>query len=175
MPTITGYILDGAGTGITSLALEFGTIGQASNLGASGVRSRGRVTAATTTGGAFSVVLAGGSWRMRWYRTNLINEIILSVPASGGPYTLSEVIDDEVVSPGSAFTWWTSIAALLAEDAADWTNAGTTNSYGSDGIISGWARILKTDPASTGLSDNGDSVLETDDGLAYAVRTWISG
>lgn len=175
MPTITGKVLDGAGAGIVSLALEFGTVDGPRSLGATGVRSRGRVTAVTTTGGAFSVSLSGGPWRMRWYRTDLVNEIQLAVPTSGGPYALDDVIDDTEVLASSTFQWFDDIAALLDADSAAWTQAGTTNSYGTDGIISGWTRILKSDAAASGLSDNGDSVLETDDGLAYAVRSWIAG
>ncbi len=125
----------------------------------------------TVTAGALSTSLRGPSYYQVEVGKN--RPYLILLPGSG-TVTLDEIrVGGSEAQIGSF--WYANIAALLAESSGDWTQAGTINSYGSDGIISGWQLILKTDPAASSLSDNGDSVLETDDGDAYAVRTWISG
>lgn len=74
----------------------------------------------------------------------------------------------------SSITWFPNIAAMLAAPASSWTSARTLNSYGTDGIRSGWDRLLKSNPAATGLVAGTDSILETTDGLAFAIRSFIA-
>ena len=74
----------------------------------------------------------------------------------------------------NSLVWFSTISAMLAAPASSWTFARTLNSYGTDGIRSGWDRILKTNPAATGLVANSDSILETTDGLAFAIRSFIA-
>jgi len=87
---------------------------------------------------------------------------------------------DELVAafPGSGLsasvTWFSNIAAMLAAPASGWTMGRTLNSYGTDGIRSSWDRLLKSNPAASGLTANGDSILESDDTTAFILRSGVS-
>lgn len=78
--------------------------------------------------------------------------------------------------PGStaSVTWFSTIADMLAAPGSSWTIGRTLNSYGTDGIRSSWDRLLKTHTAATGMSVNGDSILESNDGTAFVLRSGIS-
>jgi hypothetical protein len=155
--------------------VSFTRLGGAGVQGASAL-SVDTVTATSNGSGQITKVLTGGTWQMRWYTDEgLASTLTLGVPSSGGPYDIDDLaVDPATTIPVSGVVWFTTLAGLLAAGAATWQTARTLNSFGSDGIRAGWDRVLLTDGAAAGLADNDDSVLLTDDGLAYAVRTFIA-
>lgn len=174
MPILTGTIKDGSEAALAAV-LNFVRIG-VPGIDTATAYSRDIVSATCNASGVFSATLAGGTWRMRWYESNLSNDLVLAMPSSGGPYNF----DDVVVDPGDPFPdnhirWFNDIQDMLTADSTEWIQGRTLNSYGSDRVRAGWDRILLTDDAATGLVDNGDDVLATQDGFALCVRTWISG
>lgn len=175
MPQLTGTLLDGGGNGLSTL-ITFDTIGDPLSVSGGAVRPKARVTATSSTSGTFTATLAGGAWRMRWQSGALISEVVLTMPPSGGPYTLANLMFYQAapVSTPQQAVWFADIAEMLATPTTEWREGRTRNSYGTDGVVSGWNLLLKTDAAAAGLSDNGDSILETDDTLGFALRTWIA-
>lgn len=175
MATLTGNLLNGNGTGLVGTAVTFTRIGKPGASGAS-VLSTDTVSATTTTGGALSVTLTAGTWQMRWYTDEgLASDLILGIPAGSSSYTVGDVAVDTDEPPVQATTvWYDDISGMLAADARTWITGRTLNSYGTDGVRTGWDCVLKTTPAAAGMADNGDSILETDDELGFAVRTWVA-
>lgn len=173
MPQITGQLLDGAGNGLVA-AITFDTVGDPVAVSGGAVRARARITTTTTATGSFSALLAGGAWRMRWQAGALISEAVITMPPAGGPYALADLMFYRAPDPALGITWFSSIAEMLATSASTWRDGRTRNSYGTDGIVSGWDLLLKTDSAASGLTANGDSILETDDTLGLCIRKWIA-
>lgn len=175
MPTITGTILDGGGAALASHSISFTRLDGAGWSGSS-VLSVDTVTTTTNGSGVFSRALTGGTWQMRWYTNEgLASDLTLGIPATGGPYDLEDVVVDPQVAHATAgIVWFADLDALLDASANTWRQARTLNVFPGDGIISGWDRVLKTDAAAASLDDNGDSIRETTDGLAYAVRTLLA-
>ena len=175
MPIVTGIILDGGGEAIASAKLSFTRVGSP---GIDGANLQSTDTVGDTTGedGTFSRALTGGTWRMRWYTdSGLSSELILGVPNSGGPYAVEEVaVDPQAAPTSSGVTWFSTISEMLSVPAQSWKQARTLNSVDSDSVISGWDRLLKTDPEAASMDANRDSILETDDGLAFAVRSFVA-
>lgn len=75
---------------------------------------------------------------------------------------------------GGTARWFRDIPQMLAEPSANWSSGRTSNNYGFDGIISGWDRVMKSSDEAIGMTPSGLSVIQTDDLLAYAVRTGFS-
>lgn len=62
-----------------------------------------------------------------------------------------------------------SVAAMIAAPARNRKSLMVTDTFGT-GVPSTWHVILKTHSAASALIENNYSILETDDGLGYAVR-----
>lgn len=92
MPTLTGTIVDGAGVGVASTSITFDTVGDPLSVSGGALRTRQRVTATSDGEGDFSVALAGGAWRMRWVGAGLISELVFTMPPSGGPYAIDDLV-----------------------------------------------------------------------------------
>lgn len=172
MPTITGTLNDASGNALET-NLVFIRLGQAGRVADTAV-SRGVAQATSNINGDFSVALGGGTWRMEWYVDGLRSEILLGIPSSGGPFSIDDVAVDPAMTTGETATavlaWFSTVAQMLAADSSTWTIGRSLNTSGTDGVRSAWARLLKTSPQASGVSANGDSVLETSDGLAFAMR-----
>lgn len=174
MPVLTGTIRNGAGAGFAA-ELTFARIGE---VGLSGGDAYGADTLSATaaSNGTFTITLSGGTWRMRWYRASRASELVLGMPSTGGPYDLEDVaIDAADPYPDTSVQWFNDIQDMLTADSTAWSQGRTLNSYGTDGIRSGWDRVLLSDPAAASLTANSDSILATQDGFALCVRTFISG
>lgn len=83
--------------------------------------------------------------------------------------TVAELVASFAGSSG-AVKWFTSISAMLAAPSSSWSAAKTLHSYGTDGVRSAWSRLLKSDPVASGVVAREDDILETTDGLAFAIR-----
>lgn len=64
----------------------------------------------------------------------------------------------------------TDITEMLGLPSGSWFRARVFNTYGAP-VLSYWDKVLKSSAGGALLVANGDSILETDDGLAFAVRT----
>lgn len=171
MPTVTGTLLDGAGSGLNAVAITFDTVGDPLALTAAQVRSRTRVSATTESDGDFTVSLAGGAWRARWFVGALLSEVIITVPVAGGPYSFGNLMFYRAPETAQADTWFDTVDAMVQTASSGWTRGMVRDTYGT-GRITGWMLILKSSPEATGITAGDDSVLETSDGLGFAVRTW---
>ena len=73
---------------------------------------------------------------------------------------------------GQAIVSVNDIPEMLADPHTTWEVGRTLNMYGTDGLVSGWDLVLKVTDEGQLLTANGDTVLETDDGLAYVVQNF---
>lgn len=128
----------------------------------------------TDNAGAFSVVIPGGEWIVTWPNGSQISRLDVTVPDGAGTYPITSLLPATPTFPDPAMKWFTNIQDMVSADSRYWTDGRTRNSYGNDGIISGWDLILKSSSQAAGLVANGDSVLETQDGLAFCVRKFIA-
>lgn len=140
-----------------------------------GVLSGSREVVTTDSAGAFSLVLATGTYDVNWRVQGFWNRLSITVPTGDGSYSFEDLADDGgTVYPELKVTWFSTVEAMLAEPADEWSNGRVRDTY-STGKISGWELVPKDSTPATGLSDNEDSIRETEDGLAYAVRAWVAG
>jgi hypothetical protein len=175
MPTVTGTLKRGNGTALETTLIFWRP---ASGISGTAVISADRVSATTNASGVFSSTLESGAWVVTWPKGvggNPITRLNIAVPVEAGTYNLVDLIDQDTSAEAAGVRWFGTIAAMLASPAAEWAEGRTLNSYGTDGIRSGWDRLMKTATAAEDLADNGDDILETDDGLAFCVRAWIAG
>lgn len=156
------------------------------------VQSKADLRTSTSTAGSFSIAVDPGNYRIEWKAGQVLNVGYFAMPDDEDTHDLQDLItsspaaalDPDVEDALAAATaaavlgrpkFYDTIEDLLAAAGTVWIQAVTLNSYASDGIVSTWTRILASDPAATGLADNGDTVRETDDGLAFAIRTSVAG
>lgn len=175
MPTLNGTLVDAGGAALASTSISFTRLAGAGVSGAAAL-SVDTATATTDEAGDFTRVLTGGTWQMRWYTNEgLSSTLHLGMPSTGGPYELEDIaIDPSDPIPSSTAVWYSTVEQLLAAVSTTWVQARTFNTVAGDGVRAGWDRVLKSSSEAASIAANGDSILETDDGLAYAVRSWIS-
>lgn len=115
MPTLTGTIVDGSGVGVASTTITFDTVGDPLAVTGGAIRTRQRVTVTSESDGDFSATLAGGAWRMRWVGAGLISEVVFTMPPSGGPYALDDLVFNTTTESAAAQVYSVlGIAALRA-------------------------------------------------------------
>lgn len=68
--------------------------------------------------------------------------------------------------------WFNDIPEMQADPHTTWEVGRTLNMYGLDGLVSGWDLVMKDTEAGALLVWNGDTVLETDDHLAWLVQNF---
>ncbi len=172
MPTVTGQIHDASDNPL-AVAIVATRVGQAGRISDT-VVSRGVVQDDSDINGDFSLTIGGGTWRLEWYADGLRSEVLLGVPSGGGPYSIDDVAIDPAMTAGETATailaWFSNVTQMLAADSSSWTIGRTLNTTGSDGVRSAWVKLAKTNPEAAGIAANGDSVLETTDGLAFSLR-----
>lgn len=122
-----------------------------------------------------AVAVASGDLSITSNTATFANSCGLCLYLSEVDTTPTPLVPPTPVTTGDCDMLWVyNIPAMLLVSSPTWTFMGTMNSYGSDGIESGWVRLLKSDPVAATLVSNGDSILETDDGLSFAIRTWTN-
>lgn len=174
MPTITGTLKKGDGSALSATLRFWMPTGPTIN-SAGSVISPGVVTTETNSStGAFSVTLEPGNWVVTWPNGGQMGRLNLAVPLAPGTYDLEDLVTGSPIISSPQLKWYEDVAEMLASDSRLYATANLRNGYDGDGIISGWTRILKASAEATGLSDNGDSILESTDGYSFWVRTWIS-
>lgn len=175
MPILTGKLVRGTGSALVTTIRFWRPV--PGDDGAGGVVSQDVFLVTTAEDGTFTTSITPGAWILTWPKGvggHPVTRVNIGILASDTTVTLVDALERETQDVGIPTTRFTDIAAMLAADSASWTEARTMNSFGTDRIRSGWICLLKTDPSAAGFADNGDSVLETDDGLAYALREWVS-
>jgi len=90
------------------------------------------------------------------------------VKLSNANYHVAWVSPDAIAIPAEPV----NVAELLSLPSDSWFRARIFNTYDSP-VLTYWDKVLKSSPSAASITANGDSILETDDGLAYAVRTAI--
>lgn len=168
MATFTDTLLDGSGAVVSTLLTL--TLDEDPVAGSTGVTSRSIIKTLSNDSGVFTTPIRAGRWVARWRVGSQVNAVRITIPSNSGTYTFQTATDSEPI-PDMIVQFFTDIAELLAADSNTWLIGVTLNSYGTDGIRSDWKRLLKINPEAGAVSDNGDSILETDDALAYAVKT----
>lgn len=143
--------------------------------GSTGVLSGSREVVTTDSAGAFSLVLATGTYDVNWRIQGFWNRLQITVPTGDGTFSFEDLADDGgTVYPDLKVQWFNTVDTMLVESSDNWTNGRVRDTYGT-GTISGWELIPKGSTPATGLAENGDSIRETVDGLAFAVRAWTAG
>jgi hypothetical protein len=176
MTTVTGTLKRGSGAVLADTPMRFERIAEGHD-GAASVFGRDVLTVETEDDGTFEVELAGGTYVVTWPRGvggAPVSRVTIGVPDDGGTVTLASLIGVVYAGTVAGELRFLTIAAMLAADSRTWSECRTLNSYGADGVVSGWDRVLKTSTEGTALTANGDSILETDDERSYARRTWIA-
>lgn len=171
--TIAGTLYDASGINMPGIPIDF--ILTSAPLDALNYTISGRPFRITTNGvGDYSTNLRPGVYKVR---IPSCPEVSITVPSSG-THTIGSIITaGSFVMPGSGatssvtVTWFNDIPQMLEAAASNWTTGLTLNSYGADGIITSWTVLLKSDTAATGVVANGDSILESTDGLAFIIKS----
>jgi|GEM_PF-4765947 len=138
--------------------------------------SRSRVSTRSSATGVWVLSLQPGLYRIS---IAPLDALLINVPSDPDveSYDIADLVStpDGVTPVGALRTkWFDTIEEMLAEDSRIYATATTRNSFGSDGIISGWLRVLKTAQEATDMEGNEDTVLESADEFSFWVRTWIS-
>lgn len=174
MPTVTATLKTGSGLPIAATVRFWMPDGPGQNLSGHLVSSGVITTDTDPETGDLSVTLEPGRWVMTWPNGASMNRLTVAVPVTPGTYEIAELVEGSPIISSPVTKWYDTIEIMLASDSRLYANATTRNSYDTDGIISGWSRVLKSSDEATGLTDNGDQVLESHDGYAFWVRNWIS-
>jgi len=141
----------------------------------SGVYSGSKETVTTGSDGAFSITLATGTYDVNWRVQGQWNRLQITVPVGDGTFAFDDLADDGgTVYPDLKVQWFSTVDDMLVEPSDIWTNGRVRNTYGTN-AISGWELVPKGSDPAEGLADNGDSIRETTDGLAFAIRVWTAG
>jgi hypothetical protein len=91
MPNVTGHLISADGTDLLT-TVKFTTI-------SAPVESSGSMVSVTEkrvntdSGGDFSLTLEAGDYTVEWFNGEKLTEIIVAVPAGGGPYTLTNITE----------------------------------------------------------------------------------
>lgn len=126
----------------------------------------------TDADGTFSQPLAPAFYRVTVDRRDAFD---ISVPDVAGPLAIGTLlVTGGIPAIHTGLVWFNDIQHMLTEDSRTWKDGRTLNSYGNDGIISGWDRVLLTDPIAAGITPNEDSRLATQDGFALCVRKFLA-
>jgi hypothetical protein len=122
--------------------------------------------------GVYSFTLESGLF---WLHAPSTERVPVVVPATGGPYTIQELIEDPAAPPEPDpeapirdHLEFTTVTAMLFADSDSYLTAMCKNYEVDDGIITTWLKV-----GITGLTDNGDSVRQTNDG-SWLIRTFPS-
>lgn len=173
MPNVTGTFLLPDGTPRDFAEVAFAPAHAPAVLDDDRIIVRGTVRGTTDSDGDFSQALLPGFYRVTIDRRAAFD---ISVPESEADVPIGTiVVTGGIPALQTGLVWFGTIAEMLATDGRTWKQARTRNSYGTDGVISGWDRVLVTDAVAAGLTPDTDRVLATDDGFALCVRTFISG
>lgn len=176
MPTINGTAVLADGSALALAVVSAFPLEHPAFMSDGRMVSRSRVQTRTSTAGVWSISLEPGMYRIA---IDPLDEVRINVPSDPevDEYNIADLVStvDGVTPAGAIRTkWFDTIGDMLAEDSRIYATATVRNSYGSDGIISGWLRVLKTSPEAEGLEGGTDNVLESNDEFSFWVRTWIS-
>lgn len=172
MPTVTGTIIQADTTALALAEVAVAPARHPAWLSDDRMVSSRVVRTLTGSDGTYSITLAPG-----WYRVTFDarDAFDISVPDVAGPLVMADlVVTGGIPTLSATLRWFSDIQDMVTADARTWIEGRTRNSYGSDGVISGWDRILLTDPIAAGIAANSDSRLLTQDGLALCVRKFIA-
>lgn len=172
MPTVTGTVILANEEPLDSAEVAFAPAHNPAFLTDNRMVSARVVRTITNAAGEYSTVLAPG-----WYGVTFDGRdaFDIAVPDVEGPLTIANlVVVGGIPAVRATVVWFNDVQHMVTEDSRVWVSGRTRNSYNSDGIISGWDRVLVTDPIAADLIPNGDSILATQDGFALCVRTFIS-
>lgn len=176
MPILTGKLVRGTGAALVT-SIRFWRPGPGTD-GEDGVSCADAFLVSTGEDGTFTTPITSGTWLMTWPKRpggTPITRIAIIINETDTDVSLLDAMA-RVYLPdySSTIRTFQTIAEMLAADPLKWAEGRTMNSYGTDGIRSGWMRVLKTAPSAAGLVGNGDSILVTDDGAAFVVRQWVA-
>lgn len=171
MPTLTGTIVDGSGVGVASTTITFDTVGDPLAVAGGVIRTRQRVTVTSESDGDFTATLAGGAWRMRWVGAGLISEVVFTMPPSGGPYALDDLVFNTTTESSAAQVYGVAGRSALRAVTGYAANQMRFLSYlvTPDDGQGGW---FKFDAASTAVDDTVD-VLKPNDIADASPGRWV--
>lgn len=176
MAILTGKLVRGTGAAlVTSIRFWRPDAGED---GDGGVACAESFLVATGEDGTFTTSILPGPWVLTWPKGvggSPVTRVDLIILETDTTVTLLDAMA-RTYHPDHSSTvrQFATIAAMLAAAPTEWAEGRTMNSFGTDGIRSGWMCVLKTSAMAAGLVGNGDSILVTDDGAAFVVRQWVA-
>jgi hypothetical protein len=96
MPTVTGTLISADGTALNKVAVLIQSV-SAPTTSDTYVVSVTRRTVDTDVDGDFSITLEAGDYSAEWKNGSVLTVVNFAVPTGGGPYTLHDIISDELV------------------------------------------------------------------------------